>query len=64
MDSKQQKTRRQHILDWAWNKAVASGLFQTQREAFNRGFDMGFAMGAKKGREDAEAARQTKIPGT
>ena len=64
MDSKQQKTRRQHILDWAWKTAVASRLFQSQREAFNRGFDMGFAMGTKKGREDAEKARQLKIPGT
>lgn len=64
MDSQQQKTRRQHILDWAWKKAVASGLFQSQREAFNRGFDFGYSMGIKKGREDANAARQLKIPGT
>lgn len=64
MDSKQEKSRRQHVLDWAWNKAVSSGLFQTQREAFTRGFDIGFAMGVKKATKDAEAARQTKIPGT
>ena len=64
MDSIKEKSRRQHVLDWAWNKAVSCGLFQSQREAFNRGFDMGFAIGVKKGREDTEAARQTKIPGT
>lgn len=64
MDSKQEKSRRQHVLDWAWNKAVSSGLFQTQREAFNRGFDFGFTMGVKKAKKDAEAARQVKIPGT
>jgi hypothetical protein len=64
MDSIKEKTRRQYVLDWAWNKAIASGLFQTQRQAFNRGFDFGFTMGMKKAREDAEKARQTKIPGT
>lgn len=64
MDSIKEKTRRQHVLDWAWRQAVANGLPQTQRDAFNKGFDIGFGLGRKKGREEANAARQTRIPGT
>jgi hypothetical protein len=64
MDTIKEKSKRQHILDWAWRQVVANGLPQSQRDAFNKGFDIGFGIGRKKGREEANSARQTRISGT
>lgn len=50
MDTPQAKSRKEHILDWAWKRQLLYGLPKGIREAFNAGFDFGFSCGVKKDR--------------
>jgi len=63
MSDPESRTKRQYMLDQCWKALVGDRMPLTPKEGFNAGFDAGFRAGIAKGRRDAEAARQVKIPG-